>query len=494
MATDEQIQQHCPELFDKAIYLEQIERELKNLADQSESLRSILSAEDQEKIDEYIQGLINRIQSFLSEDSLKFSIQHKTKNFDAEVPIKQDHEIAVAVANISTLLDSIQQLTKDFDSLAKLTTGAQVLLTEKRRFEDKMNKIEEQKKTYQIEIEVCRGEIKDLDELEISEGELNDAERAERDELKVKIEEHQQCIKDISPKRKKVKRSIERCQQKLDKISEALSEFLSEFNADEHQGISKALDLSHLLHDIGKKIEVPELNSAILGILQVKRKGRYTAYSPEVEKRINNEKREAWFNAWLTRNAVLISFIDGGTMALRGKVAAVLEQQFEKAKKRPLAEAGSPLSDLGIHKCFSPRTNHTLSDEKRHMLGSKLVKRALSEEAIEEIKMARSMQQLGQLATKEIEALVEYINNNSDEFRAFFSEPESFKVEVLENGAFNLSTTSLCLRKTQDHLGGTTQSYIEFGDETGRRVDTSKVTLDRLQKLYLSMAVELRIF
>lgn len=317
MASDEQIRQHCPKLFDDGFYLERVQKELAELTRFSVNnpLKSGLPKEDQERFDAYTASLAQRVHSELSAIPFEFDIQRESEESDGE-KVTQAHNISVALKNIDDLLNSVKQPVQDLEKLYELSSLVSRLKSQADRLKGSLPDFRDHVKKHTIEIKALRGELKDLEEQE-KEGELTRAEKIQKEQLEKDMETHRQIIQKNSQKIAKRKKRISGYEQKISSIIQSVAEFIRQFDPENPKPFSDSLNPEKFQKNGEMESKSLSVHSKMREILQVERNGKYTAYNPQLEQKLRWMDRKRAVIKWTRRLA--LSLIAVGSIALVGR-------------------------------------------------------------------------------------------------------------------------------------------------------------------------------
>lgn len=308
LATDEQIRERLPELFETESYLDQIHSELAKFTSfmSSNPLRSALKTEDPEKLDIYITSLTERIRTKLSETPFQFDVQHDSEAEEDEV-VTQEYGITVGVGNIEAILSSIKQPVQDLEAFHQLLILIRDLQSKINTLKGKIPNFEEHIRDHEVEISTLKAEIKDLIEQEKT-GELTRSERAQKEQLEGEIQRYKKASGETLRRLRGRKSSIAKHQSNINQIMAEFAEFLNQYDPENPQPFPYDLDLK-TYQDDSVRVDPVYIGPQLRKILQVKRRQKITTYNPSVE-------RSRLIRRWAPRAAVILALAGGGGIAL----------------------------------------------------------------------------------------------------------------------------------------------------------------------------------
>lgn len=318
VANNEQIRQHCPELFDKAFYLEQVKKELQDATEFSpvNRLKSYFNQEIQNRLDAYMASLSDCILKNFSEIPFEYEIRHESEEPEAEVET-EDRKIIIVVSNIKDIQASVKKPIQELEKLHQFAVTMNNIRSAIERLEGSLPNFEEHLRQYEIEIETLKGELSDILEQEKT-GELNRSERVQKEQLEEGIDKNRQDARSVIQRMKKKKKQIARHQKTIDRITGKLSTFLKQYDPEKPKSLPSSLSPGGFQNEhSGVKLSPPLINNKLREIFTEKREGKYTAFRPSIERKRTIRK--------LAPRFAIILALAGGAYAMRDQIAGAFD-------------------------------------------------------------------------------------------------------------------------------------------------------------------------
>lgn len=314
VATDEQIRQHLPELFDSAFYLERIREEM-TFSSSWGTLKSKLP----ESFEVYLKSLFDRVESLMAETGFEYDIKRDgSDSDDGELLVAHSCEVAVSLSNVQELLKSAKQPLSDLDALQKLSAFLNHLQCEIGRIEGTLPNFKEHIQCNKIEVQVFKDELSDLLEQE-KDGGLTRNEQAQKEELEGKIAGFGKRISKDSSKIKKKKRQIQNNEQKISSAIKILRDFLEQFDSENPSSLPKILKVQHPLGNASS------LSSIVKRGLQTKQETEYTVYLPYFEKQMKAARFRRRIRKWVPRAALVLSLTSLVAVVARDQISELIQ-------------------------------------------------------------------------------------------------------------------------------------------------------------------------
>jgi len=322
VATDEQLRQHCPELFDPSFWLGRIRERLESFSffKAANSLRSRLEPESQKRLDAFISHLFAAVQDRLAQTSFEFSAEEGPSESQTGDPVRRVHPIAVSVKNVDALLDSVLEPLRELETLHTLSSLIVQLQSAMGRTKGSLANFQEHNRRHEIEINVLKSELGELEEQEKKDS-LSRSEQAQKEQLEKGIAEHQRDMAKNSDKLDRRKRQASSQQRTIDQIAHTLSQFLSRFDPQNSEPLPESLSPAGLAQDSPAELSAPALAPDIRMVLQEKREGEYVSYNVSAARK-RSVKR------WIPRLAVLLA-LAGGAYAVRDRIGVMLGSKID---------------------------------------------------------------------------------------------------------------------------------------------------------------------
>lgn len=362
-ATTDQLRERYPELFDKETSLEELQMVLSELCDFGNSnLKANLGVENKKKLDVFTADLSNRIQSTISKASFEFDVQHCSEDLD-EDGFEKEHEITVAISNVEAILNQVKEPLMDVDKLRRLSALIAHLNSEIQRSRSSLPNFEEHNRIHEIEINVLKAELGDLEDQE-KQGKLNRSEIIQKEQLEKEINKHHQAKAKNSKKINKKKKQMLACQKQIDQIVAQLSEFLSHFNPNAPENLPENLNVSEKGNN-GSQIRTVSSSSKLRDVLSAKRMGRYSSFNPSLKRAKWIEEKKRFFGIWGPRVAAVLALSGAGLYATHEKIKTALagissfpvaewimdeEERLELLKEELRNELANEPSELALAK------------------------------------------------------------------------------------------------------------------------------------------------
>jgi len=335
VATNEQIRQHCPELFENEFYLEPLRKSLNELCDFSSSnpLMSSLTPEDREKLNAFVADLKKRTESAFLNTPFEYAVGHESKNLDAD-GFSKEHTITVALGNIEALLKGAEKPMGDVDQLRKLSALIGHLLSETRRAEIGLPNFEEHNRRHEIEINVLKSELGELEEQEKS-GDLTRAEQIQKEQLEKEIGEHGQAIARNSKKLNEKKDRVSAYKRQLSQTIQRLSGFLAQCNPNSPVSLSEFLN-GLMATDKDVDLKIISAQAKAKEILSAGRTGAYTSYNPSLARAKRIEEKKRFLKKWGPRAAIFLLLSGAGLYATHERIKTALAHHLYPVAERIL--------------------------------------------------------------------------------------------------------------------------------------------------------------